>query len=298
MLIHHYVRPLLVSAVPSTRSYSLFSRHAHTAELVATVKPRRTPATSASSNGSEATDIFPRLGGLPEVVVTGRANSGKSTLFNAVLGRKGLIETSKKAGRTRTLNFYRIGKPGPGNLVVVDAPGYGQRGRPEWGELFTEYVNKRRHLRQILVTLNLKNGVNTFDKQMIHRLIHNVIDDYASVLSAFTGSSPSSTTTDSPDTSSKRRSHVQIQPIFTKADALPTDRAQAQQVIDEMNREVQETVKEATRDALGGQCDPAVANGISRLICLKPIITSSVLGFGIEEVRTGVLKACKLGWSK
>ncbi|KAJ8080327.1 hypothetical protein PM082_017160 [Marasmius tenuissimus] len=271
MLIHHHVRPLLASTVASTRSYSLFSRQAQTAELVATVKPRKTPATSASSNGSEDTDIFPRLGGLPE-------------------------------GHTRTLNFYRIGKPGPGNLVVVDAPGYGQRGRPEWGKLFAEYVNKRRHLRQILVTLNLKNGINTFDKQMIHRLIHNVIDDYASVLSALTGSSPSSTTTtttttNSPDTS-KRRSHVQIQPIFTKADALPTDRAQAQQVIDEMNREVQEIVKEATRDALGGQCDPAVANGISKLICLKPIITSSVLGFGIEEVRAGVLKACKLGRSK
>ena len=145
----------------------------------------------------------------------------------------------------------------------------------------------------------MKNGINTFDKQMMHKLIHNVIDDYASVLSALTGSptsSPTATTT-SPE-KPKRRSHVQIQPIFTKADALPVDQAQAQQVIDEMNRDMQETVKEATRAALGGQCDPAVANGISKLICLKPIITSSVLGFGIEEVRRGIMKACGLKGSK
>lgn len=45
-------------------------------------------------------------------------------------------------GRTQTLNFYRVG-PDPGQLVLVDAPGYGGRGRPEWGELFDHYVDNR-----------------------------------------------------------------------------------------------------------------------------------------------------------
>ncbi|KAI9428980.1 hypothetical protein H4582DRAFT_397157 [Lactarius indigo] len=56
---------------------------------------------------------IPRLAGLPEVVVTGRANVGKSTLLNAVMKRKALVASSKKPGRTKTLTFFRIG-PTPG----------------------------------------------------------------------------------------------------------------------------------------------------------------------------------------
>jgi hypothetical protein len=48
-----------------------------------------------------------------------------------------------KQGRTRALNFFRVGAP-PGKLVVVDAPGYGARGRPEWGELFDKYLETRK----------------------------------------------------------------------------------------------------------------------------------------------------------
>ena len=95
------------------------------------------------------------------MIVTGRANAGKSTLLNAVLGRKALVHTSKKAvrsrpdttryaaerdglkGRTRVLNFFRVGAP-PGKLILVDAPGYGARGRAEWGKLFDGYLETRK----------------------------------------------------------------------------------------------------------------------------------------------------------
>jgi len=73
---------------------------------------------------------------------TGRANAGKSTLLNAVIGRRNLLFTSKKAGRTQTLNFFRVGGD-PGRLVVVDSPGYGARGRPEWGAVFDDYIRNR-----------------------------------------------------------------------------------------------------------------------------------------------------------
>ncbi|EPQ52173.1 P-loop containing nucleoside triphosphate hydrolase protein [Gloeophyllum trabeum ATCC 11539] len=105
---------------------------------------------------------IPPLHGLPEIAVTGRANVGKSTLLNAVMGRKDLVHTSKKAGHTRSLNFYRVG-PGPGKLVLVDAPGYGTRGRPEWGEIWDHYIQNRSQLRRIYVLINAKHGVEEAD---------------------------------------------------------------------------------------------------------------------------------------
>ncbi|KAJ3525741.1 hypothetical protein NMY22_g10448 [Coprinellus aureogranulatus] len=102
-------------------------------------------------------------------LTTGRANAGKSTLFNAVLGRKDLLHTSSKAGRTRELNFYRVGKE-PGKLVLVDAPGYGARGKREWGQLFDGYLETRKELKRVYILFNAKHGLNEFDRQMLQHL--------------------------------------------------------------------------------------------------------------------------------
>ncbi|RPD64497.1 P-loop containing nucleoside triphosphate hydrolase protein [Lentinus tigrinus ALCF2SS1-7] len=112
---------------------------------------------------------IPNLHGRPEVIVTGRANVGKSTLLNAVLGRRNLLHTSKTPGRTQTLNFYRVGPP-PGYLVLVDAPGYGSRGRPEWGALFDHYVQTRKELRRVFILFNAKHGLNEVDRMMLQSL--------------------------------------------------------------------------------------------------------------------------------
>ncbi|KAJ2917099.1 hypothetical protein MD484_g3309, partial [Candolleomyces efflorescens] len=98
-----------------------------------------------------------------------RANVGKSTLFNAVLGRKSLLHTSSKAGRTRELNFYRVGKE-PGKLVMVDAPGYGARGKREWGELFDGYLETRKQLKRVYILFNAKHGLNETDSLMLQHL--------------------------------------------------------------------------------------------------------------------------------
>ncbi|KAI9440432.1 P-loop containing nucleoside triphosphate hydrolase protein [Lactarius indigo] len=99
----------------------------------------------------------------------GRANVGKSTLLNAVMKRKALVASSKKPGRTKTLTFFRIG-PTPGKIVLVDAPGYGERGRPEWGELFNQYLKTRAELCRVYILLNAKHGINGADKAMLQDL--------------------------------------------------------------------------------------------------------------------------------
>ncbi|KAG1793148.1 P-loop containing nucleoside triphosphate hydrolase protein [Suillus plorans] len=109
------------------------------------------------------------LGGLPEVVVTGRANVGKSSLLNSVIGRRDLLFTSKKAGRTQTLNFFRVGSP-PGRLVVVDSPGYGARGRAEWGDLFNHYLETRKQLCRVFILISAAHGMTATDEAMLSSL--------------------------------------------------------------------------------------------------------------------------------
>ena len=92
-------------------------------------------------------------------------------------------------GRTRALNFFRVGRD-PGQLVVVDAPGYGARGRGEWGVLWDHYVDTRetyvwdklllsrpsthyvnlRSLRQICLLINAQHGLTDYDRAMLTSL--------------------------------------------------------------------------------------------------------------------------------
>src|ERR1700716_2893510 len=70
-------------------------------------------------SAGRATDLPPR--GPAEVAFAGRSNVGKSSAINALLGRKGLARTSKKPGRTQTINFYELAE----GVRLIDLPGYG-----------------------------------------------------------------------------------------------------------------------------------------------------------------------------
>lgn len=153
------------------------------------------PKTAEFVAAAGSVSSIPRLWGLPEVVVTGRANVGKSTLLNAVMRRKSLVASSKKPGRTKTLTFFRIG-PTPGKVVLVDAPGYGERGRPEWGELFNQYLETRAELRRVYILLNAKHGINEADKTMLRDLDQKI----------------------------QSGSRWTLQAIITKADLVPVNR--------------------------------------------------------------------------
>src|SRR3546814_19814566 len=73
-----------------------------------------------SVSAADENDL-PQLGGGTEVAFAGRSNVGKSSLLNALTGRKTLARTSNTPGRTRLLNFFSLG----GRLILVDLPGTG-----------------------------------------------------------------------------------------------------------------------------------------------------------------------------
>ena len=82
--------------------------------------------------------------GKPEIAFAGKSNVGKSTLINAMIGRKALARTSSQPGKTRTINFYNV----EDILYFVDLPGYGYAKAPrteieKWGKMIEEYLNKR-----------------------------------------------------------------------------------------------------------------------------------------------------------
>ncbi len=102
--------------------------------------------------------------GRPEVCFGGRSNAGKSSLLNAVVGRRALARTSSSPGRTRALNFFDLG----GILWMVDLPGYGyarasNREAKAWGRLVEHYFRERRSLLRAYVLIDARRGIGQAD---------------------------------------------------------------------------------------------------------------------------------------
>ena len=97
---------------------------------------------------------------LPEVVLIGRSNVGKSSLINALVNRKGLAKTSSQPGKTRTMNFYLIN----GNFYIVDLPGFGyakvsREERSTWESMTEEFFRKRESIRGAILILDPRRDV-------------------------------------------------------------------------------------------------------------------------------------------
>ena len=102
----------------------------------------------------------------PEVAFAGRSNVGKSSLLNALTGRRALARVSGEPGRTRQLNFFDLG----GRLTLVDMPGYGyaRAGRAvkqDWQGLMFDYLRGRPTLRRVMLLLDARIEVKEADRR-------------------------------------------------------------------------------------------------------------------------------------
>jgi len=108
---------------------------------------------------------------LPEVAFAGRSNVGKSSLLNALNGRKTLARTSNTPGRTQQLNFFNLN----GRLMLVDMPGYGYAKAPKqqveaWTRLIKDYLRGRVSLRRLCLLIDARHGVKPIDREIMNLL--------------------------------------------------------------------------------------------------------------------------------
>lgn len=104
-----------------------------------------------------------------EVAVAGRSNSGKSTAINALVRRRNLARTSKTPGRTQLINFFEVAQ----ECRLVDLPGYGYAKvsssvRRHWRELLDAYFRQRRSLVGLIITVDVRRGLNDLDEVMLN----------------------------------------------------------------------------------------------------------------------------------
>lgn len=105
---------------------------------------------------------------LPEIAFVGRSNVGKSSLVNALTGRRMLARTSNTPGRTRQLNFFTL----DGRLMLVDLPGYGYAEASKsairgWTRLMQNYLRGRSSLRRVCLLLDSRHGVKDPDRALM-----------------------------------------------------------------------------------------------------------------------------------
>ncbi|MCL4117006.1 UNVERIFIED_CONTAM: hypothetical protein GTU68_017936 [Idotea baltica] len=111
-----------------------------------------------------------------EVCFAGRSNVGKSSLINALTGRKALARTSNTPGRTQEINFFTLAT----DHYLVDVPGYGFANAPvpvveKWQRLLKAYLSGRPSLRRVFLLIDSRHGPKTADEEIMQLLSKSAV---------------------------------------------------------------------------------------------------------------------------
>jgi GTP-binding protein len=120
--------------------------------------------------GVTAMNLLPEAD-VPEVAFAGRSNVGKSSLINALTGRNKLARASTEPGRTRELNYFRMGD----RLRLVDLPGYGYAKAPKseigrWTALTRDFLRGRPTLKRVILLIDGRHGLKPDDRDVMDAL--------------------------------------------------------------------------------------------------------------------------------
>jgi len=116
---------------------------------------------------------------LPEIVLLGRSNVGKSSFINTLIDRKKLARTSSQPGKTQTMNFYKINEA----FYFVDMPGYGyarvsKKEREKWGKMIEHYLRNRDNIVSVFQLIDARHEPTEDDLLMYNWLTYYGIDPY------------------------------------------------------------------------------------------------------------------------
>jgi GTP-binding protein len=129
------------------------------------------------------------IAGLPgedhlEIAFAGRSNVGKSSLLNALVGQKALARVSVTPGRTRELNFFRLGSEDALNLVDMPGYGYARAAKAQvkgWTRLIGDYLKGRRALKRVYLLIDARHGIKPNDRETM-KLLDEAAVSYQVVL--------------------------------------------------------------------------------------------------------------------
>ncbi len=160
---------------------------------------------------------------MPEIAFVGRSNVGKSSLINALTGRKALARTSNTPGRTQQINFFRLQDA----LMLADLPGYGyaRASKSEikrWTALIFDYLRGRPSLRRVCLLIDARHGIKPADTDVMNDLDASAVS-YQIVLTKCDKVKPGALDEVERRTSATIARHVAAHPAIVRTSSISAD---------------------------------------------------------------------------